>query len=180
MAELVAITYGKALFEVAQDSNSVDLFREQMDFIKGLFEKEPDFYELYKSPRINKDEKKKILREVFGDKVSDIVLNFLFVLMDKKRTSSFFSICKEYFRLTNEYNNIEEGTVYSAVSLSESQVKLLEEKLSQITGKSVRLQVIEDPSLIGGIKVKIGEKVIDASIQNKLKSLKETIDLIIV
>ncbi len=180
MAELVALTYGKALFEVAQQSNSVDLFLEQINFIKSLFKNEPDFFELYDSPRINKQDKKKLLSEIFGEKISSEVINFLYILLDKKRTHCFFDISKEFTKLANKYNNIEEGTVYSAVELSAHQVKLLEKRLSEITGKVIKLDIIQDPSLIGGIKVKIGDKVIDASIQNQLKNLKETIDTIIV
>lgn len=180
MAELVALTYGKALFEVAKEKDSVESFLEEIKFIKNLFESEPDFYELYKSPRINKFEKQGFLKEVFAEKVSSEVLNFLFVLLDKKRTTSFSDISSEYIKLANEYKNIELGIAYSAVPLTKKQIKLLEEHLSQITGKGVKLEAIEDPSLIGGIKVKIGDKVMDASIQNKMKNLKETIDSIIV
>ncbi len=180
MAELVALTYGKALFEVAQQSESVDLFLEQIDFIKSLFKNEPDFFELYDSPRVNKQEKKKLLNDVLGDKISNEVINFLFILLDKKRTHWFFDISKEFTKLANQYNNIEEGIVYSAVKLSDAHIGMLEKRFTEITGKTIKLDTIQDPSLIGGIKVKIGDKVIDASIQNQLKNLKETIDTIIV
>ncbi len=180
MAELVALTYGKALFEVAQQLNSVDLFLDQINFIKSVFKNEQDFYELYKSPRINKLDKKNLLKKIFKDKISKEVLNFLFILLDKKRPHSFIEISKEFIRLANQYKNIEEGIVYSAVKLSDNQMELLEKRFSEITGKGIKLQAIQDPSLIGGVKVKIGDKVVDASIKNQLKNLKYTVDTIIV
>lgn len=180
MAELVALTYGKALFEVAEELNSVDPYLEQIHFVKSLFEEEPAFYELFKSPRINKLEKQNILKTTIGDKVSNEVMHFMFVLLDKKRASSFIDIAKEYIRLANQYKNIEQGIVYSAVSLSEEHIQLIENKLSEITGKGIKLEAKQEPSLIGGVKVKIGDKVIDASVQSQLKNLKESIDSIIV
>lgn len=180
MAELVAITYGKALFEVAEELNKVDIILEEIDFIKEVFQREPDFYELYKSPQINRGEKKNILRTIFGDNISAELQNFMFVLIDKTRTSAFIEIAKEYIRLANEYKNIREGTIYTAAMLKDSQKQAIEARLSAITGKSIKLNVVVDSSLIGGLKVKIGDKVVDASVQNKLKNLKETIDTIIV
>ncbi|MCG8485087.1 MAG: F0F1 ATP synthase subunit delta [Clostridia bacterium] len=180
MAELVALTYGKALFEVSKENNTVDRVLEEISFIKGAFEDEPNFFELYQSPRINTAEKKSILKKIFGGKLSSEVMNFLNVLLDKKRISSFLDISNEYIRLANLYKNIIGGTVYSAVELKDKQLSDIEEKLSTVTNQSVKLKVVVDPSIIGGLKVKIGDKVLDTTVQNKLKDLRETIDSIIV
>lgn len=180
MAELVALTYGKALFEVSKENNIVDRVLDEINLIKSAFEEEPDFFELYQSPRINTVEKKGIMKKIFGDKLSSEVMSFINVLLDKKRTSSFIEISNEFIKLANQYKNIIGGTIYSAVELKDAQLNDIEKKLSQVTQQSVQLRVVIEPSIIGGLKVKIGDKVIDTTVQNKLKDLKETIDSIIV
>lgn len=180
MAELVALTYSKALFEVSKENNSVDRVLKEINFIKTAFEEEPDFFELYQSPRINTAEKKNIMKKIFHEKLCSEVMNFINVLLDKKRTSSFLDISNEYIRLANQYKNIIGGTIYSAVELRDKQLKEIEEKLSSVTKQSVKLKVVVDPSIIGGLKVKIGDKVLDTTIYSKLKDLRETIDSIIV
>lgn len=180
MAELVALTYSKALFEVSRENNILDDVLEEINFIKSTFEEEPDFYELYLSPSINTEEKKGIIKKVFGEKLSQEVVNFINVLLDKKRINSFIEISKEFIKLANDYKNIIEGTVYTAVQLKDNQLNEIEQKLSTVTNKNVKLNVVIEPSIIGGLKVKIGDKVLDTTVQNKLKDLKETINSIMV
>lgn len=180
MAELVAITYGKALYDVALELNKIDEFLDEVDFIKAVFEMENDFYSLFTSPLVNKGDKKKVIEDVFTGKISSEVLNFLYIILDKKRTLDFNEISDEYTKLAYKHKNMVKGTVYSAVSLKEEQIESLQKKLSDITKKTVKLDIVIDRALIGGIKVKIEDRVIDYSVQNKIKEMKEIIDNIVV
>ncbi len=180
MAELVAITYGKALYDVALELDKIDEFLDEMDYVKAVFEMENDFFSLYTSPLINKQDKKKVISDVFTGKISAEVLNFLNILLDKKRSINFKEIAEEYTKLAFTHNNMVQGTVYSAISLREEQIEALENKMTVITKKTVKLDQVIEESLIGGLKVKIGDRVIDYTLQNKLKEMKEVIDSTIV
>ncbi|WZL73615.1 F0F1 ATP synthase subunit delta [Clostridiaceae bacterium 35-E11] len=180
MAQLVAKTYSKALFEVAIESNQLDKFVEELKFVLEAFQQNPMFYELYKTPQISNDEKKEIIGEVFGKKLSAEIMNFLKILLDKRRTRNFEEIVKEYQRLANNYNNIVEGVAVTAIALKKEDQTKIESKLSNITGKKIKLKNEVDPSIIGGILVRIGDKVIDGTVQSRLGELQEDLAQIIV
>ena len=97
MAELtVEKTYGKALYDAAEELGKVQLFLEEIQAIRELLLREPDFFELIKTPIVSGSEKKKIVEEVFSGRISQEVLNFLFVLVDKRRIGSFPRIVAQY------------------------------------------------------------------------------------
>jgi F-type H+-transporting ATPase subunit delta len=180
MAQLVAKTYAGALFEVAVEMNQIDQFGEQLTFMMDTFKEYPAFYELYKTPQISKVEKSKITGDVFKDKLSLEIMNFIKILLDKRRTSSFEEIVDEYQRLANEHNNIVQAVAVTAIPLRDEDKSKLEEKLSKMTGKNVKLTNEIDPSIIGGILIKMGDKVIDGTIQSRLSELQENFAQIIV
>ncbi|QEK13219.1 F0F1 ATP synthase subunit delta [Crassaminicella thermophila] len=180
MAELVAKTYAQALFEVAVEGNQLEKIKEELTFVLETFKKYPEFYQLYNTPQINKEEKKKVIEEVFKDKVSIELMNFLKILIDKRRTKAFEGIVNKYGRLANDHNNIVEGTVVTVVPLKDEDKLKIENKLSAMTGKKIKLKNEIDPSIIGGILVRIGDKVIDGTIQNRLNELQKSFAEIIV
>lgn len=180
MAQLVAKTYAKALFEVAIESNQLDQFDKELKFVLEAFQQHPAFYELYKTPQISNDEKKGIISKVFEEALSPEVMNFLKILLDKRRAGSFEGIVREYQRLANDYNNIVEGVAITAISLKAEEQSKIESKLSNMTGKKIKLKNEVDPSIIGGILVRIGDKVIDGTVQSRLSELQEDLAQIIV
>jgi ATP synthase F1 delta subunit len=176
MAELtVEITYGKALFEVAAELNRIDAVLEELKGISAIFQSDPEFSEFFRTPVISGQEKKDVLEEVFSSRVSQEVLNFLLVLIDKRRMSSFQRIADEYQKLINQDHGISLGTVFSVEPLTDIQIKSFEEKTARLLRKNVRLVNKADPSLIGGVKVLIDGKVIDASLRKQLQALEGSI-----
>lgn len=180
MEKLVAKTYATALFEVAIESNQLDQIGNELEYIDRTFTQYPEFYELYKTPQISSDEKKQIIAKVFQQEISPEVMNFLKIILDKRRTRVFEDITKEYQRLANAHNNIVEAVAITAVPMPDADKLALETKLSEITGKFVRLENKIDDSIIGGILVRIGDKVIDGTIQSRLNVLQESLAKIIV
>lgn len=180
MEKLVAKTYATALFDVAVESNMLDSFGEEIQFINETFQQYPELYELYKTPQISSDEKKQIIAQVFQGKINAEVMNFLKILLDKRRTNAFADIAKEYKRLANAHNNIVEAVAITAVPMPDVDKIALENKLSSTTGKVVRLKNEIDDSILGGILVRIGDKVIDGTIQSRLNELQESFAQIIV
>lgn len=180
MAKLVSKTYSEALFEVALEENKVELFLEELEFIVDTFKTYPDFYELFKSPRIKVDEKKKIIEEVFSDKLSSEMNNFLKIVLDKRRGYYIEHIKSEYENLYNDHKGIIKAVATTAVALSEEEQNSLKERLEEITGKNIKLTNKVDKSLIGGVLVKLGDKVIDGTVKARLDDLKEDLAKIIV
>lgn len=176
MAELtVEITYGKALFEAAADMNKTDAVLEELKEISTIFQKNPDFSEFLSTPVISGPEKKQVIEEVFRDRISQETLNFLLVLIDKRRMGSFPRIVKEYQKLINQDQGISLGTVFSVEPLTDIQLRSFEEKTAKLLKKNVKLDNKTDAFLLGGIKIFIEGKVIDASIRKQLQDLESSL-----
>lgn len=180
MAELVAKTYSKALFEVGIDYNSLDLYLEELKAIGNILKEHPDFYELLKTPNISTDDKKKIFDDVFKDKISIEVINFIKIILDKRRTKDLFSIIIELENLVYEHKGIVRATAYTTIPLGEEEKKSLQMKLESITNNKVELKNQIDKDLLGGVMIKLGDKVIDGTLRGKLIKLQKNLKEIIV
>lgn len=176
MAELtVEITYGKALFEAATERDKVEIILKELKELSALFEKNPDFFELFRTPVISAAEKREVAEQAFGNQISPETLNFLLVLIDKKRMSSFYRIVRAYQKLIDQELGISQGTVFSVEPLTDIQLRSFEEKTSKLLQKNVKLINKIDAFLLGGVKIFIEGKVIDASIRKQLQNLEGSI-----
>ncbi|HBB29891.1 MAG TPA: hypothetical protein DC000_11745 [Clostridiales bacterium] len=180
MAELISTTYSTALFDVCVEENKVDEFMNEVGFINETLKNNDEFFEILKTPRININEKKKIIDNVFGDKVNKEIINFIKILIDKRRIGYIIDIANEFERMACEYKGIVKAKAYSSISLSSEQIIKLEKKLSEQSGKTVEIENIIDNSLLGGIMIKFNDVVIDGTLKGKLKSLENNLNRIIV
>ena len=132
--------------------------------------------EQLKELEADKDQSKnEFIDSVVRGKVSDNVLNFLKIIVDKGRAAYLEEILKDFDALGNEKLNIKEGTLHTAHDLTKDQVKLVEKSISERLGQEVHLKVVKDPGLIAGIKVIVNDKIFDNSIIYKLTELKNTL-----
>ncbi|MDR1246751.1 MAG: ATP synthase F1 subunit delta, partial [Clostridiales Family XIII bacterium] len=161
----VATTYGAALFEVARDLDKIDSIGEEITALGGIFKDEPEFFNLLCNPGIDAVGKKETLKTVLDGRVSKELLNFMFILTDKRRIGGFHTIVKAYHTLVNANLGISIGSIYSAVPLSDDRRKSLEEETGKLLKRNVRLDNLIDADLIGGVKIYIEGKLIDASIR---------------
>lgn len=174
MEELtVDITYGQALFDAAQDLNEISRVKDEIGEVSEIFQKNPGFFEMLKTPVIPNEEKKQILEKVFSGELCQSILNFIYVLIDKRRVSRFDGIVKTFYKLVDEKNGITTGTIYSAVEIPEGKLKTFEEETGKLLRKNVSLKNEIDTSLIAGVKIYIDGKLIDASIRRRIDDLKE-------
>lgn len=180
MAKLVSKTYSDALFEVGLENNSLEVLLEELSFIEKSFLEYPDFLELFITPRVSIEERKSIMTSIFGGKISDEMLNFLKVILDKRRASEIFDIKNEFEIAVHKHNNILEATVISAVEMNEEQSAKIIKRLSAVTGNDIIIKNKIDDTLIGGVVIYIGDKIIDGSVKKKLSDLKEELAQIIV
>ncbi|MEN6356336.1 MAG: F0F1 ATP synthase subunit delta [Armatimonadota bacterium] len=165
--------YALALFGAASKMDVVDRIESDLGLVSYVFETSPRLMESIESPMIPSPKKHEIIKDIFANKVHQITLMYLDMLIDKQREGAIGQTEGEYIRLANEARGILAVEVTSAVRLSESEEAALVAKLVEITGKSIHLEKHVDPAIIGGMKVRMGDRVIDGSITGQLAALKE-------
>jgi len=180
MAKLIAKTYSDALFEVGFEENKLDEFLQELTFVADTFKAYPEFFTIIRSPEINKGEKKEIITEIFRGKLSLEMLNFLKIIIDKNRIFYIEEIKREFERRVNDHKGIIKAVVYTVVPLSDEERGKLKEKLDKITGKNTEIVNKIDKDIVGGVLVRVGDKVIDGTIKARLDELKDSLAQIIV
>lgn len=165
--------YAQALLMIANERNALDEYEKELKRFAQILQEEPKIKALMDNPKIPPEEKKQVLEKILKGSFNEIIRNFLHLIIDKRRESNYLDIIQEFMNYADEARNILDAEVRSAVQLLDKDFRELEKKLSQASGKTVRLKSIIDPSLIGGIVVRLGDTVIDGSVVKKLALLKK-------
>jgi len=171
MAKLIGRRYAEALFEAAIELDKLEQFRDEIKAVSDVFENEPQLKTIFEHPKLSKNEKKDIIKSIFGGKVSQEILNLCYIVVDKNREKHIKDISDQYIKLSNEKMGIVEAQAVTAVPMDEEEKLKLQNKLSEKLGKKVLLSNIVDEKLIGGVLVRIEDKVIDSSIKGKLEDI---------
>lgn len=165
---IVAKRYAVALFKIAKEKHVLELFEEELRLVKNVFETNAELHSFLSQPNISKEQKKAVLSNVFSS-LSESILNTLCILVDNKRIDILSNIANEYVTLANEERNVADATVYSIRPLSEDEKVAIAESFAKKTEKdAIRIQNVVDAELLGGIKVRIGNRIYDGSLQGKL------------
>ncbi|MCI8960543.1 MAG: F0F1 ATP synthase subunit delta [Lachnospiraceae bacterium] len=174
MAKLVSKVYGDALFEAAMDRNKVDALYEEVCALVPIFHDNPELMALLGNPQIVKEEKAAIMNQVFSGRIQEELMGFLNIIVGKDRQSDLIPVFEYFIQRVKEYKRIGTVFVSSAMELRAEQRARLEEKLLATTSyASLEMNYQVDPSLIGGIVVRIGDHVVDGSIRTRLYGLKK-------
>ena len=174
MAKLISKTYGDALFELAVEENKVDEMLEEIGQLQKLLRENEDFGRLMTHPKINKDEKNMVVTEVFKGRISDELLGFLTIIISKDRYQEIDGILEYFLTEVKKYKGIGVATVTTAVPLRSEQCKKVEQRLLDTTDyKSMEIHYEQDAALIGGMVIRIGDRVVDSSISTKLNELQK-------
>lgn len=168
----IAIRYSKALFETALEKKKLDLVLNDLKTIGDLVEEDPQFAQLLQNPLIQAAWKKKIITDIFKDRVDDLTLRFLSLVMQKKRSEFLTEIITNFAERIDEYNGVVNGELYGAGVIAPDQTDEIRAKLETLTGKKIRLVSKTDPDLIGGFVVKLRDTVIDLSVRCQLEKLR--------
>lgn len=171
----VATRYAQALFDIASDTDSIDGVESELRGIIEILDESADFRRVLYHPQVPTDVKKEIIRELFADKVSKTTLNFLCVILDRHREFYLKGMVGAYIDLANETRNIAEVEVTSALELPAEQKDILMEALAKMIGKEVRVEYLADPEILGGLVVRLGDRVLDASVKRQLERVKDSI-----
>lgn len=160
--------YTEAILKIAQENNKISEYSKQLEMIDSIIDSTPIVQYAWYENKLAEEEKKQIIKDFFNEKVDSILVDFLCLLIDKKRESYLKEITKEYMNLSNVKEGYIEVSVGTVVELSEKEIEKLKKKLSDMTGKKIRLKMKVVPDIIGGIVLKIGDKIIDNSVVKRL------------
>lgn len=172
MAKLVSKTYGDALFAVALEENCLDEIFEAVQVVADILRTNKDFSDLMNHPKIGKEDKVKIVEETFGERIPKEIVGMMTLLVTKGRASEMLSVFDYFIDLVKEEKKIGKAKVVTAVSLTEKQKEEVESKLLDTTKyETFEMEYSVDESLIGGMIIRIGDRVVDSSIKTKLYEL---------
>ncbi|MCL1950027.1 MAG: ATP synthase F1 subunit delta [Turicibacter sp.] len=175
MLDKTTSTYGKALFDLALEANALEQVDTQLETFSQALESTPDAKDILIHSQLPKETKKGIFMAALADMEDSLLYNFIMVLVDKDRAEYLDGIIAAFRHFTLEHFGIAEGTVASAVALSDLQLSQLAATLSKKLDKTVKLNPVVDPGLIGGYRVNIGGNVFDNSLKFQLDQLKQNL-----
>jgi F-type H+-transporting ATPase subunit delta len=172
MAKLISKTYGEALFELAVEENKTDVFVEEIQGVLEVLEANPEFDNLMNHPKILKEEKIGVMENVFKGRISEELVGFVALIIKKDRYGDITSILQYFLQEVKALKGIGTAYVTTAVELRTEQQKNVEDTLLAKTPfKQMEMHYDVDESLIGGMVIRIGDRVVDSSIKHKLDEL---------
>jgi len=171
----VGLVYGQALFDAAKESGKTRKIGEEYKAVSRVFSENPDLKKLLDLPTVTAKTQKSVAGKVFGGRVSDEMLAFICILIEKRRMSAWDGIGKAYEKLVWDSEGYTKGVLYSVIPVGKDRLKAFEQKTAQTTGKRVKLENRIDKTIIGGAKIYIDGKLIDASLKARLENMKQRI-----
>lgn len=172
MAKLVSRTYGDALFELAVEENRTDSFMEEIAMVQTVLKENRDLEKILMHPEIPKSRKLQVIEEVFKGKISNALTGFLRIVVTKGRYKDLPDIFAYFTARIKEYKKIGVAVVVSAIPLVEAQKQKIEKKILNTTSyEAMEMDYKVDESIIGGLIIRIGDRVVDSTIRSKLNSL---------
>lgn len=169
----VALRYASALFELAQDANALDAVEKDVEAFGTMLEESDDLRRLAESPLYSTDEQVEALDAIFKKaELGELASNFFKVVAQNRRLFAANGIVRAFRSLMAEHRGEVVAEVTTAEPLSDENATRLREILADQTGRAIKLATKVDPSLIGGLVVKVGSRMIDTSLRTRLNSLK--------
>lgn len=169
----VAGRYAEALYGIAVRDNIVDSLENELKTVVEVIETSPEFKKVLYHPRITANEKKEVVKTLFTGRLSQVTVDFLSTVIDKQRENFLGDMVAVFVDLANKARNITDIHVTSAAELTAQQKQMMSDNLCKVAGRKVQISYSVDPSLMGGVVARIGDKVIDGSIRTRLASLRE-------
>jgi ATP synthase F1 delta subunit len=172
--EEIAAVYARSLFEVAKEQGKLDEIREQLGEFADAMQADRDLQVFFFSPYFSTQEKEDGLdRAVSG--ADETIVNFLKLLIENHRMPVIFRVRRGYDELWEEENKLLPVQVTSAVELDTATVKQIGDRIAEQTGQKVDLSASVEPDILGGIVVRVGNQVLDASVRNRLEQLRKQV-----
>jgi ATP synthase F1 delta subunit len=172
--EEIAQVYARSLFEVAEERGVLDVVREQLGQFADAVSDNRDLQVFFFSPYFSTEEKKDGLKRLI-EGAEPTFMNFLEALVERHRMPAIFRIRTRYQALWDKANRLLAVQVTSAVPLEEATVQSIGAKVGEQTGNKIQLSSVVDPDILGGIVLRVGNFILDASIRNRLNQLRKQV-----
>lgn len=172
--EEIAQVYSRSLFQVADESGKIDVVRDQLGAFVNALEGSRELQTFFFSPYFSTEEKNEGLDKAVTD-ADATVANFLKLLIENHRMPVLFRVRREYDRLWEEANKLLPVQITSAIELDPSIAERIGEEIGRQTGRTVELTSTVDPDVIGGIVLRVGNSILDASIRTRLENLRKQV-----
>jgi len=174
ISQAVARVYAEALFDIGTKEGLLGEIYDDLRTVQAAAESGPEVNRFFNSPKLRRRDKKKILDEVFGEAVCRPVLGLLHVLVDKRREPVFDNVVDEFAKYRDEHEGRVHARVATAQALPDEQRERLVAALGKTTGRTVELHEKIDPAVIGGIRVNLGDYVLDGTVRRRLNELRRS------
>lgn len=172
---LTANRYAEALFQIGTEKNTSEQLSEELNVVKEVFENNEQLSTFLKHPGINNKKKKQFIDKVFQGLSTDIINTFK-LLVERRRTEIISSMIDHYNEMVNDAKGIAVATVYSVRPLSEAEIQALEVSFAKRLNKvAVTFKNVIDPTVIGGLKIMVGNRLYDGSVAGKLRRIERRI-----
>ena len=172
MAELIEKTYGQALFDLSLEEDRVSEYAEEMRIIKTAIAENPEFMVLLNHPQISREDKIEVIRNCLDGRASDSVTGFFVTVIQAGRQQFIQGMIEYFLDAVRKYQRIGVADVTSACALSDAQKAAVEKRLLETTDNvAVEINYQVDPEIIGGLIIRMGDKVADNSIRTKINTL---------
>ena len=172
-ADLISDRYGSALYDLASENKCIDEIINDFDVVEKVIKESSELRHVLISPLVKSDEKLNILLKIFSQSnLNDLTSTFFKVLHNNKRISNLLSIILKFRKINSEKRGDISADVTSANQLSEVEKNNITNQLKNSLGQNLSLNFDVDKNIIGGLIVKVGSKMIDTSIANKINKLK--------
>lgn len=173
MYEFLERRYALALYELGETNGKVESYLNEFREVSKLILGNDEIQQVVHHPKISTSRKKEIFSSIFSGQMSEDMLSFLLILIEKDRISDIGGILKQMELIHLEKNNTMEAVVKTVIPLDEDEKKALIQKLEAKYHKSILLKEEIDSSIIGGVYVRVGDDIIDGTVKNKLEEMKK-------
>lgn len=172
MAKQVSAVYGDALFAAGSEDNRLNELSEEVRVVSQAMLENPDLSKIMNHPKIDKEEKIKMIEDIFRGHVSGELTGLMCLLVEKGHYKDMQKVFAYFTAKVKEYNHIGTAYVTSAVELSDSQKENIEKRLLETTAYvQFEMHYNVDAAIIGGLIIRIGDRVVDSSVKTKLARL---------
>ena len=164
--------YAGALLDMAKQAGQLDEVADELKQLGQLLEAQPDLLRLMSSQVLSSQARSRSVEAIFQGRVSDLVYRFLQVVNEKGRLDVLPGIIQAYVKLLDEHQGVMEADVFVAQRLSESDVQSVSTAIGKMVGKNIVLHQYLEPGLIGGLKIRVGDQLIDGSVATGLRLMR--------
>jgi ATP synthase F1 delta subunit len=172
--EEIAQVYSRSLFQVAKEHDELDEIHEQLGQFADALDESRELQMFFFSPYFSSQEKKEAIQKIVDDG-NERFVNFLELVAERHRMPAVFRIRREFDELWRKENKLLPVKITSAIELDEDLVRSIGERIEDQTGQRIELDANVDPDVIGGLVLRVGNKVMDASVRGRLERLRREV-----